>query len=102
VLSVTGMGYGHDWPNASNVWGLHLPKVLKNTTNMFSRIVYCHRKLWILDEGVQGIKSVIWKKDRPTPKLWLEKLRLSTRMMMEDETDLKEKDCSVLDRLPFG
>jgi hypothetical protein len=48
------------------------------------------------------MKSVIWKKVRPTPKLWLEKLRLSTRTMMEDETDLKEKDCSVLDRLPFG
>jgi hypothetical protein len=26
----------------------------------------------------------------------------STRMMMEDETDLKGKDCSVLDSLPFG
>jgi hypothetical protein len=27
------------------VGGLHLLKVLKNTTNMFSSIVYCHRKL---------------------------------------------------------
>jgi hypothetical protein len=27
------------------VGGLHLPKVLKNTTNMFSSIVYCHRRL---------------------------------------------------------
>jgi hypothetical protein len=45
---------------------------------------------------------VIWKKDRPTPKLWLEKLRLSIRTMMENETDLKGKDFSVLDRLPFG
>jgi hypothetical protein len=27
------------------VGGLHLPKVLKNTTNMFSSIVYYHRKL---------------------------------------------------------
>jgi hypothetical protein len=44
---------------------------------------------------------VIGKKDRPTPKRLLEKLRLSTRMMMKDETDLKGKDCSVLDRLPF-
>jgi hypothetical protein len=47
-------------------------------------------------------KSVIEKKDRPTPKLWLEKLWLSTRMMMKNETDLKGKDCSVLDKLPFG
>jgi hypothetical protein len=30
---------------APTVWGLHLPKVLKNTTNMFSSIVYCHRKV---------------------------------------------------------
>jgi hypothetical protein len=27
------------------VGGLPLPKVLKNTTNMFFSIVYCHRKL---------------------------------------------------------
>jgi hypothetical protein len=45
---------------------------------------------------------MIWKKDGPTPKLWLEKLRLSTRTMMEDETGLKGKDCLVLDSLPFG
>jgi hypothetical protein len=36
------------------------------------------------------------------PKVWLEKLRLSTRTMVEDETDLKGKDCLVLDNLPFG
>jgi hypothetical protein len=47
-------------------------------------------------------KSVIWKKDGPTPKLWLEKLWLSTWMMVEDETDLKGKDCTVLGSLPFG
>jgi hypothetical protein len=29
----------------ATVGGLHLSKVLKNTTNMFSSIVYCHRKL---------------------------------------------------------
>jgi hypothetical protein len=29
----------------ATVGGLHLLKVLKNTTNMFSSIVYCHRKL---------------------------------------------------------
>jgi hypothetical protein len=45
---------------------------------------------------------MIWKKDRPTLKLWLEKLWLSTRMMMEDETDLQGKDYLVLDGLPFG
>jgi hypothetical protein len=27
------------------IGGLPLPKVLKNTTNMFFSIVYCHRKL---------------------------------------------------------
>ena len=48
------------------------------------------------------MKSVIWKKDEPAPKLWLEKLRLSIRTMMEDETDLKGKDCLVLDSLLFG
>jgi hypothetical protein len=37
------------------------------------------------------MKSVIGKKDEPTPKLWLEKLRLSTRTVVENETDLKEK-----------
>jgi hypothetical protein len=50
---------------------------------------------------MHGIKSIIWKKVGPIPKLRLEKLRLSTRMMMEDETDLKGKDYSFLDRLPF-
>jgi hypothetical protein len=34
------------------------------------------------------MKDAIWKKDEPTSKLWLEKLRLSTRTV-EDETDLK-------------
>jgi hypothetical protein len=47
------------------------------------------------------MKSETWKNVRLTPKLWLEKLRLNTRTMMEDETDLKGKVCSVLDRLPF-
>jgi hypothetical protein len=31
--------------NNNNVGGLRLPKVLKNTTNMLSSIMYCHRKL---------------------------------------------------------
>jgi hypothetical protein len=37
------------------------------------------------------MKGATWKKDEPTPKLWMEKLRLSTRMVVEDETDLKGK-----------
>jgi hypothetical protein len=37
------------------------------------------------------MKGAIWKKDEPIPKLWMEKLRLSTRMVVENETDLKEK-----------
>jgi hypothetical protein len=36
--------YGHGLVMVC-VGGLHLPKVLKNMTNMFSSIVYCHRKL---------------------------------------------------------
>jgi hypothetical protein len=35
------------------------------------------------------MKGAIWKKDEPVPKLWMEKLRLST--MVENETDLKRK-----------
>ena len=34
---------------------------------------------------------MVWRKDELAPKLWLEKLRLSTRMIVKDETDLKEK-----------
>jgi hypothetical protein len=37
------------------------------------------------------MKGAISKKDEPASKLWLEKLRLSTRAMVEDETDLKGK-----------
>jgi hypothetical protein len=37
------------------------------------------------------MKSMIEKKDEPTLKLWQEKLRVSTRMVVENETDLKEK-----------
>jgi hypothetical protein len=40
---------------------------------------------------MHGMKGVIWKKDEPASKLWMEKLRLGTRMMMENETDLKGK-----------
>jgi hypothetical protein len=35
------------------------------------------------------MKGVIWKKDEPVPKLWMEKLRLST--MVENDIDLKRK-----------
>jgi hypothetical protein len=71
--------------------GLHLPKVLKNKTNMFSSIIYYHRKLGLWDEGVHGMKGTTWEKDEPAPKLWMEKLRLSTTTVMENETDLKGK-----------
>jgi hypothetical protein len=37
------------------------------------------------------MKGVTWKKDGPIPKLWMEKLRLSTKTIMENETDLKGK-----------
>jgi hypothetical protein len=48
------------------------------------------------------MKGTIWKKDKLVPKLWLEKLRHNARTMMKDETDLKGKDHSVLDKLPFS
>jgi hypothetical protein len=37
------------------------------------------------------MKGVTWKKDGPVSKLWMEKLRLSAKMTMENETDLKGK-----------
>jgi hypothetical protein len=74
----------------ATVGGLPLPKVLKNITNMFSSIVYYRGKLWLLD-GVHGMKGAIWKKDEPAPKLWMEKLRLNTRTVVKNETDLKGK-----------
>jgi hypothetical protein len=37
------------------------------------------------------MKDAICKKDVPAPKLWMEKLWLSTRMVVENETDLKGK-----------
>ena len=36
-------------------------------------------------------EGVVWRKDKLAPKLWLKKLRLSTRTMVKDETDIKEK-----------
>jgi hypothetical protein len=35
------------WPLTLLLGGLRLPKVLKNTTNMLSSIIYCDRKLWL-------------------------------------------------------
>jgi hypothetical protein len=58
---------------------------------MLSSIIYCHRKLQLQDEGVHGMKSVIGKKDESALKLWMEKLHLSTRTVVENETDLIEK-----------
>jgi hypothetical protein len=40
---------------------------------------------------VHGMKDTVWRKDELAPKLWLEKLWLSTRTMVKDGTDLKEK-----------
>jgi hypothetical protein len=37
------------------------------------------------------MKGAIWEKGEPAPKLWMEKLRLGTRTVVENETDLKEK-----------
>ena len=37
------------------------------------------------------MKGAIWKKDELVPKLWMEKLRLSTRTVVEKETELKGK-----------
>jgi hypothetical protein len=37
------------------------------------------------------MKGTTWKKDGPVPKLWTEKLRLSVKTTMENETDLKGK-----------
>jgi hypothetical protein len=37
------------------------------------------------------MKGTIWEKDELVPKLWMEKLRLSTKTVIENEIDLKEK-----------
>jgi hypothetical protein len=37
------------------------------------------------------MKSATGKKDESAPKLWREKLRLNIRMVVENETDIKEK-----------
>jgi hypothetical protein len=37
------------------------------------------------------MKGAVWRKDELAPKLWLDKLRLSTRTVVKDETNLKGK-----------
>jgi hypothetical protein len=37
------------------------------------------------------MKGATWKKDGAVLKQWMEKLRLSTKTTMENETDLKGK-----------
>jgi hypothetical protein len=37
------------------------------------------------------MKGTVWKKDELVPKLWMEKLRLSAKTVMENETNLKGK-----------
>jgi hypothetical protein len=59
------------------VGGLHLPKVLKNTANMFSKYnIYKDLRPW--DEAIHDMKNVVREKDEPVPKLHVEKLQLSS------------------------
>jgi hypothetical protein len=37
------------------------------------------------------MKGAVWKKDESVLKLWMMKLRLSAKTVMENETDLKGK-----------
>jgi hypothetical protein len=37
------------------------------------------------------MKGAVCKKDESAPKLWMDKLRLSEKTVMENETDLKGK-----------
>jgi hypothetical protein len=59
------------------VGGLHLLKVLKNTTNMFS-MYNIYRDLQPWNEAVQDMKSVVREKDELVLKIHVEKLRLSS------------------------
>jgi hypothetical protein len=58
-------------------WGLRLPKVLKNTTHMFSQYNIYIGTFRYWDEAVHDMKSVVQKKDESVLKLCVEKLRLS-------------------------
>jgi hypothetical protein len=59
-----------------NVGGLRLPKVLKNTTNMFSKYDTCTGNFG-QDEIVHDMKNAVREKDELMPKLSVKKLRLS-------------------------
>jgi hypothetical protein len=37
------------------------------------------------------MKGAVWKKDESVSKLWMEKLRLSAKTVMDNETDLRGK-----------
>jgi hypothetical protein len=37
------------------------------------------------------MKGAVWRKDKSVPKLWIEKLQLSAKTAMENETDLMGK-----------
>jgi hypothetical protein len=37
------------------------------------------------------MKGAVWKKDELVPKIWMKKLRLNAKTVMENETDLKGK-----------
>jgi hypothetical protein len=37
---------------------------------------------------MNDMKGAVWEKDKPISKLWMKKLRLSARAVMEDGTDL--------------
>jgi hypothetical protein len=64
---------------------------LKTRLTCFPSVIYCYKNLWLWDEGAHGMKGAVWKKDDSTPKLWMKKLRLSAKTVMENETDLKRK-----------
>jgi hypothetical protein len=58
--------------------GFRLTKVIKNTTNMFSKYnIYMYSNLRTWDEVVHDMKSAVQEKDEPVPKLPVKKLRLS-------------------------
>jgi hypothetical protein len=61
-----------------SVEGLRLPKVLKNTTNIFPKFKYIYRDLRLRDEAIHDIKSMDREKDETVPKLPMEKLWLSS------------------------
>jgi hypothetical protein len=48
-------------------------------------------KLRLWNKDGHGMKGAIWKKDEPALKLRMERLRLNTWAVEENETDLKGK-----------